>query len=275
MIEKLVKEYIVKNNFVDEYEAIDDSFIGLKIFGSPIVGYASADDELFNKYKSEYEIMYNQFMMPKEWLDSAKTVISIFFPYTSEVKKSNSIDKKMPSKEWLHGRYEGQKIINNCCKYIVSKLISEGYSAVSPTIDDRLNAVIGTHLENQNDLDNTKYNSNWSERHIAFIAGLGTFGLSKGLITAKGVAGRFASIITNYEHDTTKRAYKGIYENCTMCGECIAKCPVKAITFEGGKDHTKCSRLVDYTLTRYNPRYACGKCQVGVPCESNTPILDI
>lgn len=271
MIEKLATDYILENAFISETEAIDDVLKGLEIFDPPIVGYASADDELFFKYKTDYNIMYNKFMMPKEWLNCGTTVISIFFPFTDNIKNSNIINKKMPSNEWLHARYEGQKIINECCKYLVDTLKEKGFDAVAPSIDERFSATMGTHLENQDNLNNTDYYSNWSERHVAFVAGLGTFGLSKGLITRKGMAGRFASIITNYKHDITERTYTDIYEYCIMCGKCISKCPVKAITFENDKNHTKCSKLIDFTLKKFNPRYACGKCQVGVPCSGQIP----
>jgi epoxyqueuosine reductase len=40
------------------------------------------------------------------------------------------------------------------------------------------------------------YASSWSERHAAYAAGLGTFGLCDGLITARGKAVRFGSIIS-------------------------------------------------------------------------------
>ena len=67
MIEKLATDYILENGLISETEAIDDGLIGLEIFDPPIVGYASADDELFFKYKTDYNIMYNKFLMPKEW----------------------------------------------------------------------------------------------------------------------------------------------------------------------------------------------------------------
>lgn len=35
------------------------------------------------------------------------------------------------------------------------------------------------------------FGSNWSERHAAYVCGLGTFGLSKGLITDKGMGRTF------------------------------------------------------------------------------------
>ena len=41
---------------------------------------------------------------------------------------------------------------------------------------------------------------------------------------------------------------------------------------ERGKNHSICSKFCDKTAEKYKPRYGCGKCQVGVPCESRIPI---
>jgi epoxyqueuosine reductase QueG len=103
------------------------------------------------------------------------------------------------------------------------------------------------------------------------VCGLGTFGLSKGLITSKGIAGRFGSIITSLYLPPNKREYEEIYEYCSMCGACVKKCPVNAISIEKGKNHIICSKFLNQTVEKYKPRYGCGKCQVGVPCESMIP----
>ncbi len=56
-----------------------------------------------------------------------------------------------------------------------------------------------------------------------------------------------------------------------MCRACIRNCPVDAISTENGKDHKKCTSFQDLTAEKFKPRYGCGKCQVGVPCESRIP----
>jgi len=273
MLEKLVLDFIqdTKKNYISETDAIDESVIGLKLFDTPIVGYADANDALFETFKTDKKITNGRFMPPKEWLKEAKTVVSIFLPYSKQVKIGNSRDFKKPSKEWLHARYEGQIVIDDLSKYLKDTLINKGYKCDVPSIDERFESIVGTRLYKDKPLDNGDYGSNWSERHVAYVAGLGTFGLSKGLITKKGITGRFTSVITDIEHEPTKRDYQGIYDYCTMCGACILNCPPKAITLEGGKDHTLCCRFCDSTHEKYNPRYGCGKCQVKVPCENGIP----
>lgn len=115
------------------------------------------------------------------------------------------------------------------------------------------------------------FGSNWSERHAAYVCGLGTFGLSKGLITEKGMAGRFASIIIDTEMIPDKRAYAGIYDYCTMCGACVRRCPAGAISKENGKNHNICNEWLQKMGKKYAPRYGCGLCQTKVPCESRIP----
>jgi epoxyqueuosine reductase QueG len=116
------------------------------------------------------------------------------------------------------------------------------------------------------------FTSNWSERHVAWVSGLGTFGLSRGLITEKGVAGRLGSIVTNLCLEPGSRKYTGLTDYCTFCGACIRKCPAHAISKENGKEHQPCSDYLDRMEEMFSPRYACGKCQAGVPCESRIPV---
>ena len=119
--------------------------------------------------------------------------------------------------------------------------------------------------------DPSVFSSNWSERHVAFVSGLGTFGLSKGIITERGMAGRFCSIVTDMELPVTERAYKEIYEWCIFCGKCVKRCLVGAITLENGKNHIPCSKRINESKIKYAPRYGCGQCQTAVPCEAQKP----
>jgi len=278
MIEELVMDFIrnPKRNFISEADAIDESVAGLRLFDTPLIGYADAGDELFERFKTDPKITCGRFMPPKEWLQDANTVVSIFMPYSREVKSGNSRDMITPSHEWLHARYEGQKVIDELSRYLMDELAKRGYQCVAPGIDDRFTSFIGirtmgTGTVGETILTNSDYGSNWSERHVAFVAGLGTFGLSKGLITKKGTAGRFTSIITDLKHEPSQRDYQDRYEYCTMCGACAKNCPAEAITLERGKDDSLCAEYLDGILTTFNPRYACGKCQVKVPCQDGIP----
>ena len=259
---KLAKEFInnASNNYISEEIALHPKCVDMKIYEAPIFAFGAADDELYTKYKS-FDVIGSHFLSPIEWLPSAKTVISFFLPYTDKIKTANSIDSHWPADEWLQGRYEGHQLLTQLLEHLVKALSEAGYQSLAPSMDERYE--MGS--------ENIKFTSNWSERHIAYACGLGTFGLSKGIITKKGMAGRFGSILTELDLPKDNREYEDIYEYCTMCGVCIVRCPTQAISFEDGKKSLLCGDFLDDVREKHSPRYGCGKCQVGVPCESKTP----
>jgi epoxyqueuosine reductase QueG len=206
-------------------------------------------------------------MLPEEWLPAAKTVISFFLPYTDRIKAANARNYDWPADEWLHGRIEGQLFVKELTVYICKLLSDVGYESLAPSLDPRIKTgkPMGSDEYTQN-----AFTANWSERHAAYACGLGTFGLSKGLITEKGVCGRFGSVLTALDLDKDKRRYDGVDDYCTRCGACISNCPADAISMEG-KDDTLCSVFLDKVFEKHDPWYGCGKCQVGVPCEGDAP----
>jgi epoxyqueuosine reductase len=257
-----------KDNYISNEVAISESVVGMKIFEAPIWGFAASDDNYFTLFK-EPTAIGEHFLEPKEWLPHAKSVISFFLPFTDVVKNSNSREKLWPSEEWLHGRIEGQSFINKLCIHLQSQLINAGYNSLVPTLDKRFWSKSGLNKDTPH--PEASFTSNWSERHAAFVGGLGTFGLSKGLITTKGMAGRLSSIITELYLPPGKREYEDIYEYCSKCGACVKKCPANAISIDTGKNHILCSDFGNIIHEKYKPRYGCGKCQTGVPCESSIP----
>lgn len=257
-------------NAISAAEASAPSMEGLALFESPLVGYASANDKIFSRFRDEGEITHGRFIPPGKWLKDAKTVVSVFLPFSRRIVESNAQDPLFPSQEWLHGRFEGQQRIDALSRHLVTALNAKGYRAVAPSLEPDYRIFIGTWDCPDGTPDNSSYGSTWSERHVAFAAGLGTFGLSRNLITDRGVAGRFTSIVTDMPHAPTPRCYSDPYEYCLSCGACILTCPVQAIG-EQGKEHTPCSAYLDQILERTGMRYGCGKCQVDVPCSTSRP----
>jgi epoxyqueuosine reductase len=226
----------------------------LQLFDAPLIAAADAFDPLFTKLK-EKEVVGPQHRMPQEWLEGAKSVISYFLPLTKRVREANR-KLGVAAREWMYGRYEGEQFNNSLSNYLVEFLEGSGMRALVPVMDSRFSVV--------------DRRSNWSERHVAFVAGLGTFSLNRSLITAHGSAGRIGSIIVDVAIDPTERQYTAIDEHCTKCGACILRCPPLAIN-EQGKDNAVCSDYLGRVLARYRPRYGCGKCQTAVPCEARIP----
>ena len=261
-------------NTVRAEDALAPECAGVPLFDEPLLAAADASDPLFTGLFREDGVIGPHFRAPAEWLPGARSVLSFFLPFSEAVRASNRIPagaagahSRCCSDLWLHGRIEGQRFLSALSEAVCSFLREEGFEAVAPSNSPDFRTV-------------GPYSSNWSERHVAYAAGLGTFGLSRGLITRKGMAGRFGSVVTNAALPVTERPYSGPFDYCTLCGACQRRCPVGAIDaargFADGKDQVLCGGFVhDGTLPPHGPRrvvrYGCGRCQVGVPCEHGIP----
>lgn len=267
MLESQAEQWIseAEGNIITSEVAISRRMVGLQLFDAPLIGVADAHDPLFESFKNP-EVIGQGYLLPTEWMPEAERVVSFFLPFTERVRKSNRHGSN-PSDEWLHARIEGQDLIETFNTAMQQLVHNAGFQTLQPTKDPRYALW-------------EPYHSNWSERHAAFAAGLGTFGLSKGLITQKGVAGRFCSFLTTAPLEITPRPYKSPFEYCTMCGVCAHNCPADAIEpargVALGKSHEICRPYtkrpqVSKTSPCKRERYGCGKCQVDVPCEARIP----
>lgn len=258
-IQEQINEFVLTNpkNFVESLETISTtptSFSRMQIWESPILGIASAADPLWEALKNP-EVVGVYHKSPEEWMSGAKSVISYFLPYTERIRSANRI-AEVTATEWLYGRWEGEFLNDALRSYIVELVEKNGGRASAPVQDQRYEVV--------------DMRSNWSERHASFIAGLGTFSLSRALITKRGSAGRFGSVIVDVSLEPTQREYSDIYEYCSKCMACARRCPPQAID-KNGKDNQMCRLHIGMEKEKYNPRYGCAKCQAGVPCEAKIP----
>lgn len=241
-----------------------------RIFDAPLLGICRADDPLFIEMKKEH-IIGSLFRTPVEWLDGAASVISFFIPFSEELRRSN-YPKDTLSVEWQHGRFMGEDFNKKLRQLLIQELEAAGGRAVAPA------------LEKGMVIDHKIFRSSWSERHVAYIAGLGTFSLNRGLITNKGMAGRFGSVITNLDLTPDSRKYSEPFQYCpglrdNSCSICIERCPAGAITREGMEklacrnyNHREDDPIVNEFKQKYKyPYSACGKCQTCVPCEKEIP----
>ncbi len=245
------------HNRVPADRALSPECAGMRMYERPLVGVSSAQDEMYEKYIHP-DIVGENYMPPSQWLDGARSVISIFNPFTQHIKDSNA-GGDMPSYEWLHGRIEGEAYVVAAAQALAESLRSKGAQAMVPGADERFTVYT-----------QPKFYSNWSERHAAYIAGLGTFSLNRAVITQKGIAGRFCSVITDIELTTDERKYAGLYDNCSLCGACRRACPADTIN-KHGKAHMPCYTFIEKVKAQHPPWYGCGKCQCGMPCESGIP----
>jgi epoxyqueuosine reductase QueG len=145
----------------------------------PLVGFASADDPLFSKLK---EVVRPSHALPRELLPSARTVVAFFIPFENALQKENDQAGFYPARSWAVAYVETNRLISELAEYVKNLLEAGGSRAVfAPP----------TH-----NYDPAVLMSDWSHRHIAFVAGLGRFGLNRWLITEKGCCGRFCYFVT-------------------------------------------------------------------------------
>ena len=82
---------------------------------------------------------------------------------------------------------------------------------------------------------------------------------------------RCESICPNTVHSFADGTHHIDRARCTRCGACAHRCPAQAISLQEGKDHCTCRTWLLQMSERYAPRYGCGLCQTGVPCEHKNP----
>jgi ferredoxin len=246
-------------------------------WAEPLVGFSNGADPLYKFYKEDigdFYILPHEFMKDafgKEYDSTSLTIISWILPQTEATKVDHRKETHFPSERWARSRIIGEQVNVKLRNHVVKELGEQDYDAVAPMISP---------LWKNADSKKYGYASTWSERHAAYAAGLGTFGLSDGLITPLGKAMRSGSVIVDAYIKPSFREYANHNEYCLFltkgtCGKCIERCPIGAIT-EMGHDKVICRKYVNMTR-QFVPRYygfegyGCGFCQTGVPCESNIP----
>ena len=248
------------------------------IFDEPLVQFADGDDPIFTEYKN---IIDSSHLTPREALagtceKSAEdlpahlSVISWILPITAKTRESNRHQKTIPSRPWSYTRWYGEKFNEALRQHVVEVITGRGYLATAPFLQPYFQQI---------EKDNGP-SSNWSERHIAYAAGLGTFSLSDGFITERGIAHRCGSVVTDMPLTISPRTAKTPYSNCLFyvdktCRDCIPRCPAGAIT-ERGHDKKRCRDYQHGDIRYVRDKYGvgiqgCGLCQTAVPCEFRNP----
>jgi epoxyqueuosine reductase len=254
---------------------------GSTMFEEPLVGFVAGDDPIFDRYR---EVIGEFHLTPVEVAAKISSerglpvpapnqigVVSYVLPISGATREENSKMRDAPSERWSHTRLFGEQFNQKLETHLVTELTRRGYFAVAPDLEKSIYRwLVDERVGNA---------STWSQRHIAFAAGLGTFGLSDGLITQRGKAHRLGSIVVNQRFESPSRP-DDIHRDCLFfrggeCMECAKRCPVGAIS-EKGHDKRKCAEFVFGQTPIIRERYgidiyACGLCQCGVPCENRIP----
>ena len=262
-----MKEKITQmiQEFVKEYER--QEHISTK-WGSPLVGFADANHPYILKFK---DLIAPGHKLPTDVVSDASIVIAYFLPFTKELDRTNQIAGEIASAEWALAYEETNALFVQLNQYLISELQKIGYHAgISP---EALT------------FDQKSLKSNWSQRHFAKAAGLGTFGINNMLITRMGCCGRYSSIVTNLkvDPDVSLEEEYCLYKKNGSCGICMKHCPSGALTLEGYDRHKfyKILRKNAELYKGFGSSYldesgeqsnsagseVCGKCLVNTPCS--------
>jgi len=224
----------------------------------PLVSFASAEDRLFPLLK---KVVRPSHALPQDLLMKAKTVLAYFLPFENKVQEMNAKEEEHPARVWAVAYIETNRLIQDLGNHLKDFLEGAGYGTVSTP---------ATH-----NYDQTILLSDWSHRHVAYIAGLGRLGLNRWLITEEGCCGRLGSLVTAAFFSPSPRP-KG--EFCLTfaghkCSACIAKCKYGGL-FNDNFDRHACNRQLlknDAFFSDLETSDVCGKCGCGLPCSDKNP----
>lgn len=251
-----------------------------KSWGTPLIGFAAGTDPLFPYYK---ELIGEFYWTPDEAMELSYpgekfsredlSIICWILPQTENTLADQRKEKELPASRWIHSRHYGEKFNEYLRASVRDSFKEAGIKATAPAVLDEFD---------YRKSERFGLASNWSERHTAFVAGLGTFGLSDGFITERGKAVRIGSVIVNARIEPDVRKFKTHTENCLWyakgtCGACIKRCPVDAIS-ACGHDKQACFDYIRGVTAPYSEKILgayetpCGLCQAAIPCERQNPM---
>jgi len=246
---------VIKSTVIE----FETAYRSKKFWKEPIIEIIAADNKNLFLLR---ETVSDEHLMPHNILEDAKSIISFFIPFHENIINSN-INGKTASPEWAAAYIKTNELIQKINDNVEILMEQNGYKT------GKIPATHNFYVE--------KLISNWSHRHIAYIAGIGTFGINNMLITKSGCCGRLGSIIINCELNEYKKT--GILkEKCInklngSCGICQKNCISNAYEnniFNRFKCYNQC---LENAERHKNIGYAdvCGKCLVGLPCSVKEP----
>lgn len=227
------------------------------LWEKPLAAFARADDSRFLDLKRQVAPSH---LLPLDLLPTARSVICYFLPFGRDAVKSNRAGE-FCSDSWAFAYLETNQLIADLNAHLNNELGLMGHeSAVTPA----------THNFNPETLL-----SNWSHRHIAVIAGLGTLGLNRMLITEKGCCGRLGSLVTSLvlAPSEPRASSACLYYYNQSCKKCLQNCPGHALE-EDSFERFRCYEQLLKNARLHEEKGwvdACGKCLTRLPCSFTDP----
>ena len=225
--------------------------------------------QIYGKIIILTETMRRSHQLPEDVMENASIVLCCFIPFTKKVALSNKSTDQLASAEWAQAYEITNGMFPALSNIVIELLKKHGYNGLTAP-----EAVV---------FDNKILKSNWSHRHFAYAAGIGTFGLNNMLITKAGCCGRLTTIVTNLDVEPGKpmEMEQCLYKQKGVCGVCVEHCPAHALTYDC-YDRKKCYDMCRENAmkhTEYGSSYlnsegaentmgseVCGKCVTYAPC---------
>ena len=236
-------------------------------WGIPLVGFA---DALHPSILSLKEVISHDHQLPTEVLSDGSIVIAYYVPFTRELAKINAEYGRMAAPAWAESYEQTNAMFGVLNEHLIDFLEGLGFK--------------GAVSKEASTFNQEKLISNWSQRHFAYAAGLGTFGINNMLITKSGCCGRYSTVVTNLplEPDQPIDEELCLYKKNGSCGICVRNCPTGALTVSDFNRYA-CYELCQENAaiyTNFGSSYleeagdaansagsdVCGKCITASPC---------
>ncbi len=257
------------------YAAEDAPWSGLRgVTRAPLWGAQDAAHPVFERLAAEVARHRTPAgLLAERGGDAAEwTVLSLCFPRRPEYVRENARAVDLPPPSWFRSKAAMARGMPLFARALAGGLEAAGTPAFTAS-DAAGESGLAAGAE--------RYFCTWSERHVAYACGLGTFGLNGALITRAGVAHRLVSLLLKARPEPFDTVPGDPFADCLRhnsgtCGACIARCPVGALS-DAGHDTPRCGRQA-YVLNGARVRAAygmempgCALCMCGVPCSTRTP----
>lgn len=219
-----------------------------RYYRRPIVGYASAEDPLYDQLD---KIIGNPQIHPHDMLPGARTVIVIFLPY-SEIVYNDMKNGLLTSSVYSDAYMHTNALLDDMAAKTGELLASKGYRSASEPPTENFDHVTKT--------------ASWGHKSNAVIAGIGTFGLNHLIITRSGCLGRMTSIVTDAYIEPGKRPEHSycLFYQTGKCRKCVDNCPSGALCSDGTIDKRRCDAYLE-GKNIHDWQQGCPQCALG-PC---------
>lgn len=235
--------------------------IGLKCVGIAGIGPYNTLERII-KYKlangyitgMEEPIIENR-INPKNTMENAESIIVCAFPYYIGDVEDSNLSKYCYGKDY---HIVAREMLQQICDYLEKEIKGFEYKIFvdnGPLVD----------------------------RHLAYLAGIGYFGVNNNIITDEYGSYVFIGyIINNYQF----KADEPLPKSCIKCGKCVKYCPGNAILGNFELNPKRCLSYITqkkgelsqeeiYVLRENKKIFGCDVCQDVCPHNKNAPLTEI